>query len=196
MGFEVVERALKIGALEGRETVRTGALLGGLLDEGTGAAGDVCPLIAISISAAADVAAGLPEVTLPLKTGRERSNELRGTMLMEPASAEPGESGVGESDTSMRETLLRLNMPTSTCRPVSLLDGRLMPARVIGVFSAGAPSIETVRIGERDEGSAFDADAGVFRDGTAARVEDTTFDHAGGRGSGSRGKRPGKQGQG
>lgn len=33
---------------------------------------------------------------LPLKIGFERSNALRGTMLIEPASAMPGDSGVGE----------------------------------------------------------------------------------------------------
>jgi hypothetical protein len=85
--------------------------------------------------------------TLPLKTGRVRSNELRGTRFTEPARAEPGESGVGESDTSMREMLLRLKNPTSTERLVLLLPGlgRFRPAIVIGVFAAGAPSIETVR---------------------------------------------------
>src|SRR5688572_707239 len=34
--------------------------------------------------------------TLPLNTGLDRSNALRGTRLIEPARAEPGDSGVGE----------------------------------------------------------------------------------------------------
>ena len=50
---------------------------------------------------------------LPSNTGRERSKELRGTRLTLPASDLPGESGVGEWETSMREMLLRLKKPTS-----------------------------------------------------------------------------------
>ena len=80
-----------------------------------------------------------------MKTGLVRSNELRGTKLIEPASAEPGESGVGESETSMREMLLRLKKPTSTARPVPVGVERLSPPKVTGVLSAGAPSMETVR---------------------------------------------------
>src|SRR5258708_6361870 len=44
--------------------------------------------------------------TLPLKTGFERPNELRGTTLTEPARAEPCDSGVGEYETSTRAALL------------------------------------------------------------------------------------------
>ena len=44
--------------------------------------------------------------TLPLNCGRARSNALRGTMFTEPASAEPGDSGVGECTASTRDRLL------------------------------------------------------------------------------------------
>src|SRR5262245_29066053 len=83
--------------------------------------------------------------TLPLKTGFVRSKELRGTILIEPARAEPGESGVGDIETSIRETLLRLKKPTSTERPVPGGLERLGPPSGTGVFSAGAPSMETNR---------------------------------------------------
>ena len=42
---------------------------------------------------------------LALKAGFARSNALRMTMLIEPASAMPGDSGVGEKRTSMRARL-------------------------------------------------------------------------------------------
>jgi hypothetical protein len=43
---------------------------------------------------------------LNVNCGFARSNAVRGTKLIEPASAAPGDSGVGELITSTREMLL------------------------------------------------------------------------------------------
>ena len=53
-----------------------------------------------------------------MKSGRDRSKELRGTRLIEPASALPSDSGVGEKETSMRDMLLIATMSIATRRPV------------------------------------------------------------------------------
>src|SRR4030095_4269478 len=85
--------------------------------------------------------------TLPLNTGFERPNELRGTTLTEPASAEPWAAGVGEYETSTREALLMPRKSSATARPVAPdpVLATLNPSIVIGTLSVGTPAMETSR---------------------------------------------------
>src|SRR5687768_18572001 len=81
---------------------------------------------------------------LKLNTGRDRSKELRGTMLTEPASAAPCDSGVGENDTSTRERLLIEIWSRPTARfvppaPPPTALATLKPSIVTGTLSAGTP---------------------------------------------------------
>lgn len=80
---------------------------------------------------------------LTSKRGVARSKALRGTMLIDPARAVPGISGVGVCDTSMRATLLTENCESSTARRVLMRAlARSKPPTVIGTESGGTPSSE------------------------------------------------------
>ena len=72
-----------------------------------------------------------------LKTGRDRSKALRGTMFTDPAKAAAWVSGVGENMTSIRETLVIETMSTRTLRSFKVLPPPGLesekPSIVIGV---------------------------------------------------------------
>jgi hypothetical protein len=74
-------------------------------------------------------------------------NALRGTMLTEPESALPGESGVADCTTSTRDTLLIDTVSRATARPIPPTPAlaRSKPATVIGTLPAGAPLIMMFR---------------------------------------------------
>ena len=81
-----------------------------------------------------------------MKTGRERSNALRGTIFTEPASAAPEVSGVGENETSTRAMPLIDTISTAAARAMPLIAvASAKPSSVTGTFSAGAPLIEISR---------------------------------------------------
>ena len=97
-----------------------------------------CFAFAISasvIGAESAEAPGGDEAANLFKEGLTRSNELRGTMLTEPASAEPCDSGVGEYTTSIRERLLIEIMSDCTARFVfrfAVAWATLKPSTVTG----------------------------------------------------------------
>ena len=78
-----------------------------------------------------------------VKAGVERSKALRGTRFTEPASAIPGDSGVGVYETSIRESVLVEMFTSSTLRLVAFCAlARLKPSIITGTLSAGTPLIE------------------------------------------------------
>ena len=85
--------------------------------------------------------------TLAFNSGFTRSNELRGTMFTDPASADPCDSGVGEYDTSIRERLLIEIMSDATDRPVAFpgAEAMLNPSSVTGTLFDGTPLMEISR---------------------------------------------------